>query len=70
MLLVILQAEEVEIFTATLRLPDKTKLIIPNGQALEEPIPNYTEAVRSVVYLWVFLIMRISRTRSHINSHC
>jgi len=38
------QVEEVEIFTTTLRLPDKTKIIIPNGQALEEPITNYTEA--------------------------
>ena len=38
------QVEEVEIFTTTLRLPDKTKIIIPNGQALEGPIINYTEA--------------------------
>ena len=38
------QVEEVEIFTTTLRLPDKTKIIIPNGQALEGPITNYTEA--------------------------
>ena len=38
------QVEEVEIFTTTLRLPDKTKIIIPNGQALDEPITNYTEA--------------------------
>jgi len=36
--------EEVEIFTTTLRLPDKTKIIIPNGQALEGPITNFTEA--------------------------
>ena len=36
--------EEVEIFTTTLRLPDQTKIIIPNGQALEGPIVNYTEA--------------------------
>lgn len=38
------QVEEVDIFTTTLRLPDKTKIIIPNGQALEGPIINYTEA--------------------------
>ncbi len=38
------QVEEVDIFTTTLRLPDKTKIIIPNGQALEGPITNYTEA--------------------------
>ena len=36
--------EEVDIFTTTLRLPDKTKIIIPNGQALEGPITNFTEA--------------------------
>jgi len=38
------QVEEVDIFTTTLRLPDKTKIIIPNGQALEGPIVNFTEA--------------------------
>lgn len=38
------QVEEVDIFTTTLRLPDKTKIIIPNGQALEGPIINFTEA--------------------------
>jgi len=38
------QVEEVDIFTTTLRLPDKTKIIIPNGQALEGPITNFTEA--------------------------
>jgi len=38
------QVEEVDIFTTTLRLPDKTKIIIPNGQALDGPIINYTEA--------------------------
>lgn len=38
------QVEEVDIFTTTLRLPDKTKIIIPNGQALEGAITNYTEA--------------------------
>ena len=36
--------EELEIFTTTLRLPDKTKIIIPNAQALEGAITNYTEA--------------------------
>lgn len=38
------QVEEVDVFTTTLRLPDKTKIIIPNGQALDGPITNYTEA--------------------------
>jgi len=38
------QVEELDIFTTTLRLPDKTKIIIPNGQALDGPIINYTEA--------------------------
>ncbi len=38
------QVEELDIFTTTLRLPDKTKIIIPNGQALDAPIINYTEA--------------------------
>ena len=38
------QVEEVDIFTTTLRLPDKTKIIIPNGQALDGAITNYTEA--------------------------
>ena len=38
------QVEELDIFTTTLRLPDKTKIIIPNGQALDGPITNYTEA--------------------------
>lgn len=38
------QVEELDIFTTTLRLPDKTKIIIPNGQALDSPIINYTEA--------------------------
>lgn len=36
--------EEVEIFTTVLRLPDKTKIIIPNGQIMAEQIINYTEA--------------------------
>jgi len=38
------QVEEVDIFTTSLRLPDKTKIIIPNGQALDGPIVNFTEA--------------------------
>ena len=38
------QVEKLEIFTTTLRLPDKTKIIIPNGQALDDAITNYTEA--------------------------
>lgn len=38
------KVEELDIFTTTLRLPDQTKIIIPNGQALEGPIINYTEA--------------------------
>jgi len=38
------QVEELDIFTTSLRLPDKTKIIIPNGQALDGPIINYTEA--------------------------
>ncbi len=38
------QVEEVDVFTTTLRLPDKTKIIIPNGQALDGTITNYTEA--------------------------
>jgi len=36
--------EEVDVFTTTLRLPDKTKIIIPNGQIMEDQITNYTEA--------------------------
>ena len=36
--------EEVEIFTTVLRTPDKTKIIIPNGQVMAEQIINYTEA--------------------------
>jgi small conductance mechanosensitive channel len=38
------QVEEVDVFTTTLRLPDKTKIIVPNGQALEGVIVNFTEA--------------------------
>lgn len=36
--------EEVDVFTTTLRLPDKTKIIIPNGQIMNDQITNYTEA--------------------------
>ena len=38
------QVEELDVFTTTLRLPDKTKIIIPNAQALDGAITNYTEA--------------------------
>jgi len=38
------KVEQLDIFTTTLRLPDQTKIIIPNGQALDGPIINYTEA--------------------------
>lgn len=38
------KVEELDIFTTTLRLPDQTKIIIPNAQALDGPITNYTEA--------------------------
>ncbi len=36
--------EEVEIFTTALRTPDKTKIIIPNGQIMSDKIINYTES--------------------------
>jgi small conductance mechanosensitive channel len=35
--------EEVDVFTTVLRLPDKTKIIIPNGQIMEGQIINYTD---------------------------
>jgi len=38
------KVEQVDIFTTTLRLPDQTKIIIPNGQALDGAITNFTEA--------------------------
>jgi len=38
------KVEQLDIFTTTLRLPDQTKIIIPNGQALDGPITNFTEA--------------------------
>lgn len=36
--------EEVDVFTTVLRTPDKTKIIIPNGQVMGDQIINYTEA--------------------------
>ncbi|MFK8032430.1 MAG: mechanosensitive ion channel family protein [Gammaproteobacteria bacterium] len=36
--------EEVDIFTTVLRTPDKTKIIIPNGQIMSDKIINLTEA--------------------------
>ncbi|MFK8051687.1 MAG: mechanosensitive ion channel family protein [Woeseiaceae bacterium] len=36
--------EEVDIFTTVLRLPDQTKIIVPNGQVMSNTITNYTEA--------------------------
>ncbi|MEN7344119.1 MAG: mechanosensitive ion channel domain-containing protein [Pseudomonadota bacterium] len=36
--------EEVDVFTTTLRTPDKTKIIIPNGQIMDAQITNYTDA--------------------------
>ncbi len=36
--------EEVDVFTTVLRLPDKTKIIIPNGQIMADQIVNYTDA--------------------------
>ena len=36
--------EEVDVFTTTLRLPDKTKIIIPNGQIMENKITNYMDS--------------------------
>jgi len=38
------KVEQVDIFTTTLRLADKTKIIVPNGQALDGAITNFTEA--------------------------
>ncbi|MEM9056557.1 MAG: mechanosensitive ion channel domain-containing protein [Pseudomonadota bacterium] len=35
--------EEVDVFTTVLRLPDKTKIIIPNGLIMAEQIVNYTD---------------------------
>ncbi|MEJ2160038.1 MAG: mechanosensitive ion channel [Chromatiales bacterium] len=36
--------EEVDVFTTTLRMPDKTKIIIPNGQIMDGKIVNYMDA--------------------------
>ncbi len=36
--------EEVDVFTTVLRLPDKTKIIVPNGQVMADKITNYTDA--------------------------
>ncbi|MEM6640069.1 MAG: mechanosensitive ion channel domain-containing protein [Pseudomonadota bacterium] len=36
--------EEVDVFTTTLRTPDKIKIIIPNGQIMSAEIVNYTES--------------------------
>lgn len=35
--------EEVEVFTTVLRTPDKTKIIIPNGQIMADTIINHTD---------------------------
>tara|TARA_R110002049_G_scaffold293511_2_gene478568 strand:+ start:1673 stop:2494 length:822 start_codon:yes stop_codon:yes gene_type:complete len=36
--------EVVDVFTTVLRTPDKTKIIIPNGQIMSDQIINYTES--------------------------
>lgn len=36
--------EEVDVFTTTLRTPDKVQIIIPNGQIMSGTIVNYTES--------------------------
>jgi small conductance mechanosensitive channel len=36
--------EEVDVFTTTLRQPDKTKIIIPNGQIMSDKIINYMDS--------------------------
>ena len=46
-------AEEVEIYTTVLRLPDKTKIIIPNGQIMSDVIVNFTEAEKRRVDLLI-----------------
>ncbi len=35
--------EEVDVFTTVLRTPDRTKVIIPNGQIMADVITNYTD---------------------------
>ena len=36
--------EEVDVFTTTLRQPDKTKIIIPNGQIMDSKITNFMDS--------------------------
>jgi small conductance mechanosensitive channel len=36
--------EEVDVFTTALRLPDKTKIIIPNGQIMDDKITNFSDS--------------------------
>ncbi len=36
--------EEVDVFTTTLRTPDKTKIIIPNGQIMDGKITNFSDS--------------------------
>ena len=36
--------EEVDVFTTALRLPDKTKIIIPNGQIMNDKITNFSDS--------------------------
>lgn len=45
--------EEVDVFTTVLRLPDKTKIIIPNGQIMSDKIVNFTEAKKRRVDLLI-----------------
>lgn len=45
--------EEVEVFTTVLRTPDKTKIIIPNGQIMSDQIINYTDAEKRRMELTV-----------------
>jgi len=36
--------EEVDVLTTTLRMPDKTKIVIPNGQIMDAKIINYMDS--------------------------
>ena len=45
--------EEVEVFTTVLRTPDKIKIIIPNGQIMNDQIINYTDAEKRRLELTV-----------------
>ena len=45
--------EVVDVFTTVLRLPDKTKIIIPNGQIMADRIINYTDATKRRMELTV-----------------